>query len=212
MVSVIKTTNMKRLLPILSIAAVMAACNTNPDKIAATNSAAAVQQAPVNRLDTAGFAEFQSIKAMNELAPVEEPVQKVQLAAVPVKKAAVAPVRKVSRNVASAPKPVKSPRSTSEASSSSSSSTVSTGTEDGAVSSGAGEVAKTSEKKGWSKAAKGAVIGGVTGAAAGAILNKQNRAVGAVIGGVIGAGGGYVLGRGMDKKDGRYLTTGTYNK
>jgi len=36
------------------------------------------------------------------------------------------------------------------------------------------------------------------------VINKKNRAVGAVIGGVIGGGGGYVLGRGMDKKDGRY--------
>jgi CRISPR/Cas system CSM-associated protein Csm4 (group 5 of RAMP superfamily) len=58
-------------------------------------------------------------------------------------------------------------------------------------------------KKGWSKAAKGAVIGGAGGAIAGAVINKRNRAAGAVIGGVIGAGGGYVIGRGMDKKDGR---------
>ena len=60
------------------------------------------------------------------------------------------------------------------------------------------------KKKGWSKAAKGAVIGGVGGAAAGAILVKKNRALGAVIGGVVGGGVGYGIGRGMDKKDGRY--------
>jgi len=59
-------------------------------------------------------------------------------------------------------------------------------------------------KKGWSKAAKGAVIGGAGGAVIGAVINKRNRAAGAAIGGVIGAGGGYVLGRSMDKKDGRY--------
>jgi hypothetical protein len=59
-------------------------------------------------------------------------------------------------------------------------------------------------KKGWSKAAKGAVIGGVGGAVIGGVINKRNRAAGAAIGGVIGAGGGYVLGRTMDKKDGRY--------
>lgn len=64
--------------------------------------------------------------------------------------------------------------------------------------------AKTTAKKGWSKAAKGAVIGGVVGAGAGAIINKRNRGAGAVIGGVLGAGGGYVIGRQMDKKDGRY--------
>lgn len=62
----------------------------------------------------------------------------------------------------------------------------------------------TEKKKGWSKAAKGAVIGGVTGAAAGAIITKKNRAAGAVIGGAVGAGVGYGIGRAKDKKDGRY--------
>lgn len=60
------------------------------------------------------------------------------------------------------------------------------------------------KKKGWSKAAKGAVIGGATGAVAGAIIAKNNRAAGAVIGGAVGAGVGYGVGRSKDKKDGRY--------
>ena len=59
------------------------------------------------------------------------------------------------------------------------------------------------EKKGWSRAAKGAVIGGVTGAAAGAIIDKKNPAAGAVIGGVAGAGVGYGIGRSIDKKKNR---------
>jgi hypothetical protein len=66
------------------------------------------------------------------------------------------------------------------------------------------ESSNAAKKKGWSKAAKGAVIGGVVGAGAGAVINKKNRAAGAVIGGVLGAGAGYGIGRGMDKKDGRY--------
>lgn len=74
-------------------------------------------------------------------------------------------------------------------------------------SSGSGSAASTSSgtarKKGWSSAAKGAVIGGVTGAAGGAVINKKNRAAGAVIGGVIGAAGGYGVGRSIDKKNGR---------
>ena len=61
----------------------------------------------------------------------------------------------------------------------------------------------TPKKKGWSKAAKGAVIGGVAGATAGAIINKRAPAVGAVVGGVVGAGVGYEIGRSKDKKDGR---------
>ena len=69
--------------------------------------------------------------------------------------------------------------------------------------------AKTTTKKGWSKAAKGAVIGAASGAVAGAVINKRNRAVGAVIGGVLGAGAGYGIGRTMDKKDGRFVYAGS---
>lgn len=59
------------------------------------------------------------------------------------------------------------------------------------------------EKRGWSAKAKGAVIGTAAGAAAGAIINKQNRTVGAVIGGVLGAGAGTGIGAIIDKKNGR---------
>jgi hypothetical protein len=60
------------------------------------------------------------------------------------------------------------------------------------------------KKKGWSKTAKGAVIGGVVGAGTGAVVNKKNRAAGAVVGGVIGAGGGAIIGNELDKSDGRH--------
>jgi hypothetical protein len=58
--------------------------------------------------------------------------------------------------------------------------------------------------KGWSKAAKGAVIGAGGGAILGAVIIKNNRALGAAIGGVAGGAVGYGVGRHMDKKDGRY--------
>ena len=58
------------------------------------------------------------------------------------------------------------------------------------------------QKKGWSSAAKGAVIGGVAGAATGILIDKKNGR-GAVIGGVVGAGTGYAIGRSKDKKTGR---------
>jgi len=64
--------------------------------------------------------------------------------------------------------------------------------------------AKPAQKKGWSKAAKGAVIGGASGAVVGAVVHKKNRVVGGVVGGAVGAGVGYGIGRHMDKKDGRY--------
>ena len=57
------------------------------------------------------------------------------------------------------------------------------------------------KKTGISDAAKGAVIGGVCGAAAGAVIGRSGK--GAVIGGVIGAAGGYILGRKKDKQSGR---------
>jgi hypothetical protein len=63
--------------------------------------------------------------------------------------------------------------------------------------------ATTPKKEGWSKAAKGGVIGAGAGAAAGAIISKK-KGKGAIIGGIIGASGGYIIGRGKDKKDGRY--------
>ena len=80
----------------------------------------------------------------------------------------------------------------------------STSSNSGSMSSTSSNQAKTTAKKGWSKSAKYAVIGGAAGGVAGAVINKRNRTVGAVVGAVLGAGGGYVLGRTQDKKDGRF--------
>lgn len=62
------------------------------------------------------------------------------------------------------------------------------------------------KKTGWSKAAKGSVIGAASGAVLGAVVTKGS-AKGTIIGGVVGGLGGYVLGRAKDKKDGRYLVS-----
>jgi len=175
---------MKKFLPFVSIAFLAAACNPDP-KSADIAPLQVEQKTPA--VDTAGLADFQAWRAQSELAPQEiaQPEQKAVAYRAPVKKA-VAPVRK------SAPKRT--------ASSSSSDNSVANS---GSGNNESSQPAKAEEKKGWSKAAKGAVIGGVAGAAGGAVINKKNRAAGAVIGAVIGAGGGYVIGRKMDKKDGR---------
>jgi hypothetical protein len=60
-------------------------------------------------------------------------------------------------------------------------------------------------KKGWSAAAKDATIGGAAGAAAGAILDRNNRLVGGVIGAALGSGAGYLIGRSRDRKTGRVV-------
>ena len=47
--------------------------------------------------------------------------------------------------------------------------------------------------------AKGAIIGGGLGAAAGAIIHKRDPITGGIVGAVVGAGAGYVIGNNEDK-------------
>jgi len=81
-------------------------------------------------------------------------------------------------------------------------STASTGTasDNGTVAT----VPEVEKKKGWSKAAQGAAIGGVAGAVGGAIISKK-KGVGAVVGAVVGAAGGYIIGKNKDKKDNQFI-------
>jgi osmotically inducible lipoprotein OsmB len=58
-------------------------------------------------------------------------------------------------------------------------------------------LAQTKTKKGWSRKAKGAAIGGGAGAATGAAIGGGK---GAIIGGVVGAAAGGVIGRRKDRK------------
>ena len=146
---------MKRALLIVTVAAGMVACNSNPRNTAGST---------VIFADTTGLAEFQQWKAMNE----RQDPNTYYMAPAPAKKTVAR--RTTSNN-------------------SGSMSTAST---------------NTAKKKGWSKAAKGAVIGGASGAVLGAVINKKNRVAGGVIGGVLGGGIGYGIGRSQDKKDGRY--------
>lgn len=57
------------------------------------------------------------------------------------------------------------------------------------------------QQKKVSPQAKGAIIGGIGGAAAGALINKRNRAVGGIVGGVVGGAGGYAVGKSIDNKN-----------
>lgn len=58
----------------------------------------------------------------------------------------------------------------------------------------------TTQRRGWSNKAKGAVVGGVVGAVTGAAVSKNEKGKGAIIGGVVGAAGGYGVGAILDKK------------
>jgi len=64
------------------------------------------------------------------------------------------------------------------------------------------EAPAPAKKKGWSSAAKGAVIGAGAGALGGVLIDKKDGR-GAIIGGVVGAGAGYLIGRDKDRKSGR---------
>ncbi|WP_461787656.1 YMGG-like glycine zipper-containing protein [Pedobacter sp.] len=68
--------------------------------------------------------------------------------------------------------------------------------------SSAGVTSTQAQKKGWSDAAKGTVIGAGVGALGGVLIDKNN-ARGAIIGGLAGAGAGYAIGRAEDRKSGR---------
>lgn len=190
---------MKKLLPVLGFTFFMAACNTVPESNSDMVQSA---QQTLSQPDTTGIAAFNAWKAQNELASISAPQQTQQAEAVPEKTRTIVKYVPVKQSTQS--KPVSHP-STSGTSSTSESSNAGSSAETGSGSTGSGttETTKVEKKEGWSKAAKGAVIGGVAGAAGGAIINKKNRVAGAVIGGVIGAAGGYGVGRTMDKKDGR---------
>ena len=188
---------MKKVLLAMSAAAFMVACNSNP-------SANIDAAAKATTADTAGLAAFNAAKAQQALVAAE--IAAAPIAVATYQKAAAPEVRTVTRYVPvrqAATKRSSASRSTARSSSASSAPIAASKPEVLAS-----ESSNAAKKKGISKAAKGAIIGGVTGAVTGAIVNKKNRAVGAVIGGVAGAAGGAVIGRGMDKKDGRYLTPG----
>lgn len=192
---------MKKLLPLLGFTFLMAACNTMPEK---NTEAVQSAQQTLSQPDTTGMAAFNVWKAQNELASVNayQQPQQAQTQSTPEKTRTIVKYVPVKQSTSS--KPVaKTSSSSNTASSPEPKSESSVGSDSGSTDNGSGETAQVEKKEGWSKAAKGAVIGGVAGAAGGAILNKKNRVAGAVIGGVIGAAGGYGVGRTMDKKDGR---------
>lgn len=174
---------MKKILSVIAIAASLVACNSsgNTETAAEKNAILARYRDSIKMAaDTAGFAEFRNWKSQSELGQTQ--VDQNQYAAAPVVQTRThAPARSTTRSTAT------------RRASSSNQGTVYNST--------SGQAAK---KRGWSKTAKGAVIGGAGGAVIGAVVNKKNRAAGAVIGGVLGAGTGAVIGRSQDKKDGRY--------
>lgn len=165
---------MKKLLPILSLLFVIAILfSACSNKSAADPNSGKV----LTYVDTVGLADFQKWKAGNELKdPIVYNNQRNEVAT-------SQPAKKVTKSYSS-PKQVSA-------------------SDGGSLNSVSQYPAKTTEKKGWSRKAKGAVIGGGGGAVLGAVINKKNRVVGGAIGGALGAGIGYVIGNELDRKHGR---------
>lgn len=188
---------MKQLIPIFSLAILMAACNSNPNaNTVATGAEPQVQQAPAYNVDTVGLAQFQQWKVTHELAAVNEYEKPA------VHNTVATPVKRITRTYA-APQS----QTSSTASTNSGSGSVSDNTNGGTMNSESSNTAKAPVKKGISKTVKGTAIGAGVGAAAGAVINKKNRVLGGVIGGVIGGAVGYGIGHHMDKQDAAPLFT-----
>jgi len=208
---------MKRILSICAFTAVFAACNNNPK--AGTDTATTVTTADTATVNHIAFTDkarevqlngvsdtivsndgstYVKVKPEGEETAVERPAKVTKERST---------VKHTSTHTRKS-----SPASSGTGNAGTKSDTGSTGSVNSTVSTGTSGTGTTdttpttttteTKKKGWSKAAKGAVIGAGTGAAAGAIISKK-KGKGAIIGGIIGGAGGYIIGRNKDKKDGR---------
>ena len=196
---------MKRKLLAITMAAVFAACNSNPKTTTQSTTASTADSFRNNSAADKG--QVIELKGVSDTIVTGDGNRYVKVD--PNAPAAV------KSNIVSTTPSVKVPTTTHHSTttrSTHSSGTHSSGGYSGSGSSGGGysgtgsETASTpvpAKKKGWSKAAKGAAIGAGVGAIGGAIISKK-KGLGAVIGGVVGGAGGYIIGRNKDKKDGRY--------
>jgi hypothetical protein len=206
----IKRYNMKKILPIASLIVLFAACKQNKDLEVKQNVVSADTSALYMSNASTDAGKFV------QATPVvpSEPKEKVRIVYVdrPVIKEVKTEQKPVEQKQSPQAGTVSTPSSTPPISTTrDSTSTAGAGSKSGPVAGSAGNTGKETtttapskevKKKGWSTAAKGAVIGGVGGAVVGAVLSK-NKAKGAVIGGVVGAVGGYIFGRSKDKQNGR---------
>ncbi len=209
---------MKKTFTLIAFAAFFAACNTSPKESSGNGSAQVLGESINNNPLTADKAQTIEMNGLSDTIVASDGSQFVRLNPRAVTQTIVRektprvrtrtivyhePARthtSAPAPVASAPAPAPLPSPTSAGSGTANSTIDNNAGTDAPVAQVPAEIAK---KKGWSKAAKGAVIGAGAGAVAGAVISKK-KGTGAIIGGIIGAGGGYVLGRVMDKKDGRY--------
>lgn len=190
--------NIKKTFPILIAAFVilLSACTqTKKDDTSKTG---------LSVTDTLGLAEFQRFKIESQIRQQMLNEQAVNYAATPAPVQYYTPVKRTSA------------RSYARSSSSRrSSGTRYASNPNRGYSTNDGGYATTRQqpaRKKWSHTAKGAVVGGVSGAVIGAVANRRNRLGGGVVGAVIGAATGAGIGAIVDKRqrDRGYYTSYGY--
>lgn len=189
---------MKRFLLSISIIAALASCNTKQEEsrdIQLLTDSTAYQS---NIYSDTSVQATPSFVAEPAPQPETKVITKIKTVYVPVKSQQSYPVREpaVATPPVATPAPAPLPGTSTNTDNTAGNETATTGTNSEGT-----ETAEVQKKKGWSNAAKGAVIGAGAGAVGGAILAKKKGA-GAIIGGVVGAAGGYVIGKDMDKRKG----------
>jgi hypothetical protein len=199
---------MKTSIIAIAVASIFAACNGKPETTKTTNNVVQTDTSNISNQAAANDnSELIETKGVPDTIIDTDGAKYARVGSDEVKsKAPAVASRKTSASKTTKRSTARSSgtaraRNRSNSGSGSGSSNSGSGVENGSGTEGS--TAGTTEKKeGWSKAAKGTVIGAGTGAVTGAIISKK-KGKGAVIGGLIGAGGGYIIGRKKDKKDGR---------
>lgn len=171
---------MKKLLTAFAFTAVFASCNSNPKTNTGTTTL------PALTTDTSGIKDnsLTDKGQVINMNGVSDTIVTANGQYAKIKPDTVAATGKTAVTVVETSKPVRHRPRTYSSSSTASNTPV---------------TAPAEKKKGWSNAAKGAVIGAGTGAVAGAIVSKK-KGTGAIVGGLLGAGGGYLIGKAKDKK------------
>ena len=187
---------MKKFLLSISIIGALAACNTKQEEsrdIQLLTDSTAYQSNIYS--DTIAQTK-QSFVAESAPQPETKVITKIQKVYAPVMSKPSYPVNEptVATPPIATPAPTSLPGTSTNTDNTAGNETATAGTDTEGT-----ETAEVQKKKGWSNAAKGAVIGAGAGAVGGAILAKKKGA-GAIIGGVVGAAGGYVIGKDMDKR------------
>ena len=193
---------MKKIFSIVTLAAMLGACNSNPKP--AAEAAPSVTAPDTSTANHNAFSDTAKEVKLNGVSDTIVGNDGNAYVKVKPKEAEVTPVKKeataVHHTVAHTKRTSTAASGSTSSKSGTGSSTVAKGDSTQTTTTTTTTTTAPAKKKRWSKAATDAAIGAGAGAAAGAIISKK-KGTGAIIGGVIGGAGGYIFGKSKDKKD-----------